>query len=62
MIYNRSARNDKSVTFGCVHKCFCFVSWSVLARKNVQSYENDNFLNILNNFGLFPQVFGQVNE
>ena len=24
--------------------------------------KNDNFLNILNNFGLFSQVFGQVNE
>ena len=62
MAYIRIAWNDKSTTCNCMHNCFCFVFWSRLAERSVQSYEEWSFLNIFSCFGPFPQVLGQVKE
>ena len=60
--YVRIANNNKSIICSCVGNCFYFILWTRLTGMSVQSYEKRPFLSVFSRLGLFPQVFGQVNE
>ena len=62
MPYIKLAWSDKSATSSCVLNCFSFVWWLILAGRSAQTYEKWSIFYIFISFGLFPQVFGQVNK